>query len=126
MILPSDQNPKLCKDCKSGFREPNGYVCVKAIDVVTGHSPYCETVRANDTHCGPAANWFERRMNTSAIVDQTPVYGYSKDGGRQYLGTLGDGAEGNNRLNQPIAENDKLKAYHPKDVNLDEWKRDTE
>lgn len=125
-MISSDLSAKICKHCKHAMKEPSFYVCTKAIDIVTGYSPACDNVRATEAMCGETGKWHERRMNASAIVDQTPVYGYSKDGGKTYLGTLGDGAQGNERLGnaQPIDQNEHVKAYHPKDVNLEEWKRD--
>lgn len=113
MIANTGVHP-LCKDCKHAANEGGTrYVCTKIQDVVTGHSAPCSVARKEE-HCGIAGNWFERRMNVAAIVDQAPIYTYVKDDG-----TLHD-----KRTNQPIAENDKVRAYRPQDVNLDEWKKD--
>ena len=105
----------LCKDCKHGMNEggPLNYVCTKTQDVVTGYSAPCSEARKEE-HCGMAGKWFERRQNISAIVDQAPITTYLKD----------DGTIHHKRINQPIAENDKVRAYRPEDVNLDQWKKD--
>lgn len=122
MIAAAGSNPRTCFDC-AHCAHGGPLHCRKATSIIDGSLALCADTRSNADLCGPDGTWFEQRFSISAIVDQAPVYGYSKGGtGKQYLGTLGDGAEGNQRLNQPIAENDKVRAYRPEDVNLDEWK----
>lgn len=100
---------KLCKDCKHAMNEGgHRYVCTRLQNIVTGHSVDCGAGRAG--LCGPAGTMYERRMNVAAYVDQATISMYVKDDGSVHP--------------KPIAENDKLKAFLPRDVNLDEWKRD--
>lgn len=105
---------KLCKDCKHAMNEGGQrYVCTRLQNVVTGHSVDCADARAG--HCGLDGTMFERRMNVAAYVDQATISMYVKDDGSVHVGSVHA---------KPIAENDKLKAFLPRDVNLDEWKRD--
>jgi hypothetical protein len=111
MIAVAGTHP-LCKDCKHAANEGGPrYVCTKAQDIVTGYSPPCDMVR-RDGLCGIEAKWFERRMNISAIVDQAPITTYVKDDGSVHP--------------KPIAENSRVRAYRPQDINLDEWKPKSE
>jgi hypothetical protein len=113
MIALADTMP-LCKDCKHGMNEgQSAYVCSKVQNIVTGHAPPCSDVREDKNLCGQLGSWFERRMSIAAIVDQAPIYTYVKD----------DGSIHDKRTNQPIAENAKVRAYRPEDVNFDEWKK---
>lgn len=116
MIAETNAHP-ICRECKhAAWEGGDRYVCTKTQNVVTGYSPPAELVRTNEDLCGITAKWFEQRLTIKQIVDQAPIATYVKD----------DGSVHDKRTNQPIAENDKLKAFLPKDVNLDEWKRESE
>ena len=115
---------KLCKDCKHGIKAGE-YHCGMWADPVDGNAVLCSDARSQDGPCGPTGIRFERRQNASAIADQARVF-ITRNGETEYIGTLGEGAKGNERLGgaQPVAESSKAKAYHPQDINLEEWKRD--